>query len=63
MGGYRLYFIDRLSGHIEHHREFVVDGDVEAIAIAGGWSTGQPMELWTGTRKLRRWEAEAAAPD
>ncbi len=63
MQGYRLYFLDRSSGHIEHRREFIADGDADAIAIAGGWSTGQAMELWAGPRKLRRWEAEAIAPD
>ena len=61
MGGYRLYFMDRFSGHIEHRREFVADDDASAIAIASGWSTGQPMELWTGSHKLKRWDAEAVA--
>jgi hypothetical protein len=63
MGGYRLYFMDRYSGHIEHRREFVADDDATAIAIANEWSTGQPMELWQGSHKLKRWEAEAIAPD
>jgi hypothetical protein len=63
MAGYRLYFMDRFSGHIEHRREFIADGDAEAIAIATSWSTGQPMELWLGSHKLKRWEAEAIAPD
>jgi hypothetical protein len=59
MGGYRLYFMDRFSGHIEHRREFLADDDAQAIGIASGWSTGQPMELWDGGRKLKRWEADA----
>ncbi|MGN6057191.1 MAG: hypothetical protein ACTHOI_01220 [Sphingomicrobium sp.] len=63
MAGYRLYFMDRFSGHIEHRREFVAADDAEAVAIADGWSTGQPMELWLGDHKLKRWEAEAIAPD
>ena len=57
MGGYRLYFMDRFSGHIEHRREFVAEDDASAVAIADGWSTGQPMELWFGSHKLKRWEA------
>ena len=62
MGGYRLYFMDRFSGHIDHRRDFVADSDAEAVAIAHGWFAGSPMELWSGHRKLRRWEAEALAP-
>jgi hypothetical protein len=63
MAAYRLYFMDRFSGHIEHRREFLADHDAHAITIAIKWSTGQPMELWSGSRKLKRWEAEAVAPD
>jgi hypothetical protein len=58
MGGYRLYFMDRFSGHIEHRREFVAADVSAAIAIATGWSTGQPMELWAGSHKLKRWDPE-----
>ena len=63
MVGYRLYFLDRFSGHIEHRREFEADDDRSAIAIADNWSTGQPMELWLGSHKLKHWDAEAIAPD
>jgi hypothetical protein len=63
MAGYRLYFMDRFSGHIEHRREFFADGDAEAVGIAESWSTGQPMELWEDDHKLKRWEAEAITPD
>ena len=63
MADYRLYFMDRYSGHIEHRREFIAEDDAEALAIALGWSTGQPMELWVGSHKLKRWDAEAIAPD
>ena len=60
---YRLYFLDRFSGHIEHRREFQADSDQQAFSIALGWSTGQPMELWLGSRKLKHWDAEPAATD
>lgn len=63
MGGYRLYFMDRFSGHIEHRREFLAEDDDAAIDIATGWSTGQPMELWLDSHKLKRWEATAVAGD
>jgi hypothetical protein len=61
MAGYRLYFMDRFSGHIEHRREFEATDDGEAMAIASKWSTGQPMELWLGAHKLKRWEEGARA--
>jgi hypothetical protein len=63
MAGYRLYFMDRFSGHIEHRREFLAGDDAEAVAIAMSWRTDQPMELWEGSHKLKRWEAEAVGPD
>ena len=63
MAGYRLYYLDRFTGHIEHRREFFADDHAAAIAIAQGWSSGQPMELWEGEHKLKRWEAETIAPD
>ena len=62
MDGYRLYFMDRFSGHIDHRREFLAESDPAAIAIAESWSEGGPMELWLAGRKLKRWEAEPIAP-
>jgi hypothetical protein len=53
---YRLYFMDRFSGHIDHFREFEADGDSTAIELALGWRNGQPMELWNRQRKLKRWD-------
>ena len=61
MAGYRLYYLDRFTGHIEHRREFFADDHAAAIAIAQGWSSGQPMELWEGEHKLKRWESETIA--
>ena len=53
---YRLYFMDRFSGHIAHFREFEADDDPAALGIAERWADGSPMELWNRERKLRRWE-------
>ena len=53
---YRLYFMDRFSGHIEHHREFEAEDDEAAIATAEGWREGRPMELWNLQRKLKHWD-------
>lgn len=63
MAGYRLYFMDRFSGHIEHRREFFAEDDAAAIGVAESWGNGQPMELWEGEHKLKRWESEPIAPE
>ncbi|MEO8455740.1 MAG: hypothetical protein ABI454_11320 [Sphingomicrobium sp.] len=63
MAGYRLYFMDRFTGHIEHRREFFAEDDASAMDIAETCGTGQPMELWAGEHKLKRWEAETTAPE
>jgi hypothetical protein len=57
MGQYRLYFIDRFSGHIETSREFLAADDSAAMELAAGMRNGQPMELWSRDRKVKRWEA------
>ena len=59
---YRLYFMDRFSGHIDHFREFEAEDDDCALKIAEGWREGQPMELWNRTRKLKSW-VPTVAPD
>ena len=55
---YRLYFLDRCSGHIEHFREFEAEDDDAALAIAEDWRELQPMELWNRHRKLKHWDAD-----
>ena len=62
MDGYRLYFMDRFSGHIDHRRDFLASGDDHAVEIAQTWYAGNPMELWREGRKLKRWEAEPIEP-
>ena len=62
MDGYRLYWMDRFSGHIDHRRDFLADSEAAAIAIAEGWYDGSPMELWLAGRKLKRWEAAPLMP-
>lgn len=62
MGGYRLYFMDRFSGHIDHRRDFVAESDADAVRIAQQWFAGNPMELWLRSRKIKRWEAAPLAP-
>jgi hypothetical protein len=62
MEGYRLYFMDRYSGHIDHRRDFIASDDSHAIEIAATWYKGNPMELWLGGRKLKRWEERTMEP-
>ena len=60
---YRLYFMDRFSGHIDHFREFEAEDDVSAVAIAESWREVQPMELWNRQRKLKHWDREPGVLD
>jgi hypothetical protein len=53
---YRLYFLDRFSGHIDHFREFEAEDDAAALVVAEGWLEGRAMELWNRQRKLKRWD-------
>ena len=53
---YRLYFMDRFSGHIDHFREFEAEDDAGALAIAEGRREDGPMELWNHERKLKHWD-------
>jgi hypothetical protein len=60
MGHYRLYYMNRFSGHIDHVREFEAGDDAAAIHIAGDWHEGGPMELWSRHHKLKRWDHQHA---
>ena len=53
---YRLYFMDRFSGHIDQFREFEADDDDRAVEIAEKWREDRPMELWNRERKLKHWD-------
>jgi hypothetical protein len=59
---YRLYFMDRFSGHIDHFREFEAEDDGVALKIAEGWREQQPMELWNRQCKLKHWD-DASSED
>ena len=62
MTWYRLYFFNPL-GHIERFREFEAATDSAAAAQADGWRTLGAMELWSGRRKVRHWDALGLAPE
>jgi hypothetical protein len=59
---YRLYFLDGFSGHIDHFREFEARTDADAAAQAESWREAQAMELWSGQRKVMRWEPRSCTP-
>ena len=58
---FRLYFMDRFSGHIDHCREFEAENDEAALTIADDWREDRPMELWNLERKLKHWDDEPVA--
>jgi hypothetical protein len=60
---YRLYFMGRSGGHIDHFREFEAENDDAALATAEDWQDGQAMELWNLERKLKHWDIEPLSDD
>lgn len=63
MPGYRLYFLDRHSGHIERAETLQAADDVAAIHRIQLRGSTEPMELSCGGRKVCRFDGvpEAAA--
>jgi hypothetical protein len=65
MPDYRLYFLNRYSGHIDGVEEFHSADDVEAICLIDQRTHDVPAELWRGGHKVARFEArsgQAATP-
>ncbi len=60
MAYYRLYFMNRFSGHIERFEELDASSDEAARDLAAGRVGDEPLELWCGHRKVQRFEAENA---
>ena len=55
MTKYRLYFMSPRTGHIDRFEEFEAPDDGQAISIAEDQLGEQPIELWAGHRKVRRY--------
>ncbi len=55
---YRLYFMDR-GGHIHRFQEFDAVDDHDALPKAALLRSQSGMELWTDSRRVRRWEARS----
>ncbi|HET7816558.1 MAG TPA: hypothetical protein VFK58_03155 [Sphingomicrobium sp.] len=56
MAYYRLYFFDGAGGRIQEFREFEAEDDLAAGRKAIAWRGIGPMELWSGQRKVDRWD-------
>jgi hypothetical protein len=53
---YRLYQLRGPRNEVESFDEFHADGDAAAIAFAEPRRGLNSMELWSGHRKVQRWE-------
>jgi hypothetical protein len=62
MAYYRLYFFDCRT-HIEHFREFEAITDAQAVEQSDEWRGMNAMELWSGRRRVKYWEALGASPE
>ncbi len=60
MSLYRLYFMNIRNGHIEQSIDFDAIDDDAAITKTWIHEGPQPLELWDGARKVRRFEPEHA---
>ena len=52
MVDYRLYFFNRISGHIENVLELQAATDQAALMLARDRAGTAPLELWCGGHKL-----------
>lgn len=57
MPEFRIFYLDASSDRITASHDFSADDDLDAIQRAGEFRTFAPMELWSGDRKIKRWEA------
>ena len=60
MPDYRLYFLDRDTGHIHAAEDLHAADDAAAVHRVRLRGSDEPMELWCGGRKVERF---AAQPD
>lgn len=56
MPEYQLYFLDA-KGHVYRRQDMTCANDNEAIAIAKALKHPHGMELWSGVRTVRKFEA------
>jgi hypothetical protein len=51
-----MYQLHGPRNNVRSFREFEADEDATAIAECENWRDSNAMELWSGRRKVRRWE-------
>ena len=61
MPDYRLYILDRDSGHIQTAETFSAADDGAAVHRVRLRGRTEPLELWCGARKLLRVDAQPDA--
>jgi hypothetical protein len=54
---YRLYHLRGPTSEVESFHEFEADDDGDAIDQCEGRRGVNPMELWSGHRKVKRWDS------
>jgi hypothetical protein len=55
--GFRIFYLDERSGRITGSHDFSANDDLDAIREAEDHGTGAAMELWSGQRRIKRWDA------
>ena len=60
MADYRLYHLHGPRNEVESFYEFEAPDEASAIAVAEQRLGINPIELWQGHRKVRRWEGNVA---
>lgn len=56
MAFYRLYYLDSRTGRIDRHEQFEALDDDAALDAIEPHIGDQPLELWTGGRKVGQFE-------
>jgi len=59
---YRLYQLHGPRNEVQSFHEFDAPDDVRAIELGEERRGPNPMELWSGHRKVRRWEGVSTTP-
>ena len=60
MAGFRLFYFRGRSSRIARSEEFHAESDGDAVRFAEARQDSNPMELWSESRKVKRWEASPA---
>ena len=56
MASYRLYQLRIKTNEIMSFQDFEAETDILAMAIVEQRRMFNPMELWSGRRRIRHWE-------